>query len=597
MRTPTSVQTHDEDLKRRLDWSSITRLLALANPYRKVLAAAGVLVLLSTAIQLAMPVLIQSAVRSVRVGGGIASFDQQALVLVALVLFGAAIAYVRFQLSARAGNRIVRDLRLKMFSHLLTLPVAYFDRIRSGDISSHLSNDVSQLQLTLTDDLVQFAGNIVLLVGGIGLAVWMNWQLTIVVVSLLVAVMAFFVTFGRRLRQLTRKALDALSEAMGTMTESLSNVRAVKSFAREQYESKMAEHRLDVVFGFSMDGAKWEGVMGAIGGAGFTSMLIGVGWFGGRAVISGTMRVEDLIGFVASVFIISQPMAQLASLYTRLQRSVGAAERVFQILDEPSEPSDADSAEVFPNGPGHVAFQDVHFSYVPENPVFQGLSFDIPAGKVTALVGPSGAGKTTVASLLFRLYEPTQGQITIDGVPIAAIRRQSLREAVGIVPQDTILFNGTIRENIRYGRLTATDAEIEDAAKEANVHQFVMDFADGYETMIGERGVTLSGGQRQRVAIARAVLKNPRILILDEATSALDSRSEDLVKEALDRLMSGRTTLVIAHRLSTIRDADVIAVLVGGKITEIGKHEELLGQGGVYADLYRTSKGEEALPA
>ena len=422
----------------------------------------------------------------------------------------------------------------------------------------------------------------------------MNWQLTIVVVTLLAAVMAFFVTFGRKLRQLTRKALDALSESMGSMTESLGNVRAVKSFARESYEVEMAERRLDRVLDLSLQGAKWEGVMGAVGGAGFTSMLIGVGWFGGRAVIGGTMRIEDLIGFVASVFIISQPMAQLASLYTRLQRSVGAADRLFQILDEPPEPTDGGAAQDFIAGPGHVQFQDVHFAYVPENPVFSGFSLDIPAGKITALVGPSGGGKTTVASLLFRFYEPTRGQISIDGRPIRDLKRQSMRESIGIVPQDTVLFNGTIRENIRYGRLTATDEEIESAAREANVHQFVGEFANGFETMIGERGVTLSGGQRQRVAIARALLKNPKILILDEATSALDTRSEELVKEALDRLMRGRTTLVIAHRLSTIRDADQIAVLVGGRIVETGRHESLLKQGGVYTELYQAAaKSEE----
>jgi subfamily B ATP-binding cassette protein MsbA len=477
---------------------------------------------------------------------------------------------------------------------LLNLPVTYFDRTRSGDITSHLSNDVSQLQLTLTDDLVQFAGNLILLGGGIGLAVWMNWQLTIVVVSLLAAVMAFFVTFGRKLRQLTRQALDALSETMGSMTESLSNVRAVKAFAREQFEARMADQRLGSVYDFTMRGAKWEGLMGAIGGAGFTAMLIGVGWFGGRAVISGTMRIEDLIGFVASVFIISGPMAQLASLYTRLQRSVGAAERVFQILDQATEPADTDLASSFPEGPGAVAFRNVQFAYLAENPLFHGLSLDIPAGKVTALVGSSGAGKSTVASLLFRLYEPQGGTIEINGQSIATIQRRALREAIGIVPQDTILFNGTIRENIRYGRLSATDAEVEAAAREANVHQFVTEFAQQYDTMIGERGVTLSGGQRQRVAIARALLKNPRILVLDEATSALDTQSEALVKEALDCLMTGRTTLVIAHRLSTIRDAAQIAVLVDGQIVETGTHEALLHQDGRYADLYRAAATAEA---
>jgi subfamily B ATP-binding cassette protein MsbA len=283
---------------------------------------------------------------------------------------------------------------------------------------------------------------------------------------------------------------------------------------------------------------------------------------------------------------ITTPMATLASLYTRLQRATGAADRLFSILDVPAETPDMPDAVGFPHGPGEVRFDNVEFSYASDVPVLRSLCLTAPAGRVTAIVGPSGAGKTTIAALVYRFYDPQAGTITIDGVPVDQIRRGELREHVGIVPQEPILFNGTLRENIRYGRLDATDAEVETAAKSANVAEFAEWFPDGYDTRVGERGVTLSGGQRQRVAIARAVLKNPKILILDEATSALDTVSEALVKEALDRLMAGRTTLVIAHRLSTVQNADQIAVVVDGRIRETGTHRELLSIGGKYAELY-----------
>jgi subfamily B ATP-binding cassette protein MsbA len=286
-----------------------------------------------------------------------------------------------------------------------------------------------------------------------------------------------------------------------------------------------------------------------------------------------------------TVTIISGPIGTLAIQYARLQRAVGAADRLFSILDESPEPPDTQDARRFPNGPGEVVFDNLVFSYTPDTPVLQGLSLEVPAGKITALVGASGAGKTTLASLLYRFYEPQSGDILIDGVSVRRIRRQELRENIGLVPQEPILFNGTIRDNIRYGRLEATDAEIEEAARIANVEEFITPLPKGYDTVLGERGITLSGGQRQRVAIARAVLKNPRILVLDEATSALDTRSEMLVREALERLMQNRTTLVIAHRLTTIQNAHQIALIEAGQVAVIGRHDDLLREEGRYAAL------------
>jgi subfamily B ATP-binding cassette protein MsbA len=585
-RSPHSPSNHDEDLKRKVSWTSILRLIGLALPHRKLLTLAGILALFGTGVQLALPLMIRQTVNRVTTSQSVAELDRDAGIFLGIILLGAAFGYVQFILSSLAGNRIVMDLRLRLFAHLQRLPVTYFDRTRSGDLTSHLSNDVTQLQTTLTDDLVRLAGQLILLAGGIGIAVWMNWRLTAVVLTVLVLVMAFFVVTGRALRKINREALDSLADAMGAMTEALASIRLVKAFARESHEDARARQRLGKTFRLQMRGARWEAMMATVGAAGFTLMLIGCMWYGARGVLSGTFKVGDVIGFLVMLAFITQPMAMLAALYTRLQRATGAADRLFSILDEGAEESDAPDAVGFPAGPGEVRFQQVEFQYVPDTPVLSGLSLVAPAGKVTAIVGPSGAGKTTLASLVYRFYEPQGGSISIDGVPIRAIRREELREHIGIVPQEPILFNATLRENIRYGRLDATDEEVEEAARSANVAEFVQGFAEGYETMIGERGVTLSGGQRQRVSIARALLKNPKILILDEATSALDTKSESLVKEALDRLMSGRTTLVIAHRLSTVVNADQIAVVAAGQVEEVGTHEELLRLRGRYAELY-----------
>lgn len=586
MRRSNYSSTPDSDLKIKLTWGSVTRLIGLAAPYKYRLFASGLLMMVSTGVTLGLPLLIRVAVSRLEATHNASELDRYVLAMLGLLTLGSVLGYFQYLLSSYAGNRVIKDLRLKLFSHLQRLPVAYFDKKRSGDLSSSLSNDVSQLQTTLTDDLVRLPGHVIVLVGGISIGMWMNWRLAMIVVSVLAAMMAFFVVTGIATRLANRKALDALASTMGGITESLSNIRIVKAFAQEKHETARAESGLGEVLHLSMKSARIEGLMGTVGGAAFMLMLLGMLWYGGHGVLDGSLKISDIFGFLGAMFVISGPMAQIASLYTRLQRAVGASDRIFEILDQTPEIPDVPNAVGFPNGPGEVEFRNLRFAYELDTPVLKGLDLVLPAGKVTALVGPSGSGKSTVASLLFRFYEPQSGEISIDGVSVKDIRRHDLRDHLAIVPQDPILFNGTIRENIHYGRLDATDVEVEKAAQEANVAEFVNGFPNGYETIVGERGVTLSGGQRQRLAIARALLKNPRILVLDEATSALDTRSESLIREALDRLMVGRTTLIIAHRLTTIRNADQIAVLSGGEILETGTHNELLRLGGSYAGLY-----------
>ena len=596
MRSPGPSPTADQDKLAKPSWPSIKRLIGLSVPYWPLLTVGALLTLTSTAASLSLPWIIKRGFDETIATRSVTNLDWYAFVVVGVILLSSVINYGQFILIAYVGNQVIREVRSKLFARLLNLPVAFFDRTRSGDLASNLSNDVSLMQQTLASDLVGLVGNVLMFVGGTISAIGINPKLTSIVVGVLAIVMAGFVFFGRRLRKLTRQGLDALSDTMGAMTEALGNVRLVKAFARERYESDRANEKLATVFKLNMKTSVGEASMGTVAFTGIFLLFLGVVWYGGRSVLEGTMTVGDIGGFFVTVMLISGPMGNLASLYTRLQRAVGASDRVFALLDEQPEPvDDSGAAKPFPEGAGTVQFKSVDFSYVPGVAVLSRFDLTLAPGQVTALVGSSGSGKTTVANLLFRFYEPQSGQILIEGTDLRDVKREDLRTSIGMVPQDTILFNGTIQENIRYGRLDATDAEVAAAAKSANVHEFVQRFPQGYETVIGERGITLSGGQRQRVAIARAILKNPRILVLDEATSALDTRSELLVREALERLMAGRTTLVIAHRLSTVQNADQIAVLEQGRVMEMGSHQDLLAKRGRYAELVTVVFAEDQL--
>lgn len=565
------------------------RLLGLARPYAGSLAAACLLSLLSTGASLSLPVMARSALDQALRTHQAAAVDRFALELLGLIVLMFAASFGEYVLVAWAGQRVVRDLRARLFAQLQRMPVPFFDRTSSGGLVSCLSNDVTVVQQTLLEDIVRVVGSLFTLLGGLALAVYIDARLTAIVAGLLAATLGTLVVVGLRVRRLARETQEAVARTMGSVTEALANVRLVKAFAREVYEDRRVGDQLARVLRLGMRTSVFEAGTGALAQICFIAALIGVFWYGGRGVLAGRLTAGSLLAFLMTIAIIGGPMVSLAGFYARLQRASGAGDRIFALLDGDLEPPDPPAALPFPAGPGSISFVGVTFGYTADAPVLRDFSVELPAGRVTALVGRSGSGKTTVANLLYRFYEPQAGEIRIDGVPIPSLARTPLRERIGIVPQEPVLFEDTIRENIRFGRLDATDREVEAAAAAANAAEFIEELPAGYDTLVGERGITLSGGQRQRIAIARAVLKDPRILVLDEATSALDARSERLVREALARLRQGRTTLVIAHRLTTVRDADQIAVIEGGRIVERGTHEDLLRRGGRYAALYGTA--------
>jgi len=518
----------------------------------------------------------------------LADIDRIAVFLLIVFILQAIFSFFRIYLFVNVTEHVLADLRKDTYNKLIRLPMSYFSQNRVGDMNSRIATDINMLSDTFTTVVAEFLRQSMLIVGGIAFLAYTSVELTLVMLGIVPLVAVFAVVFGRIIRRISKETQDRIADSNTIVEETLSGITNVKSFANEMFESIRYAKSTDAIIEKALQGAKARGFFASFIILALFGSIVGVIWYGARLVNQDEMSFGNLIQFVLYSVFVGASIGGIAEMYAQIQKAIGAAERILEIMDEEPEPYEAVGPASVAAISGSLKFDNVQFRYPsrPDISVLNGVSFDAKQGETIALVGPSGSGKSTIASLVLRFYDPNSGTITIDGINTKDMGLEFLRNQMAIVPQDVILFGGTIRENIEYGKPGASLEEIEAAAKKANAHIFVDSFPEKYETVVGERGIQLSGGQRQRIAIARAVLKDPRILILDEATSSLDSESERLVQEALDKLMVGRTSLVIAHRLSTIRKADRILVLDKGTITENGRHEDLLEkEGGLYKGL------------
>ncbi|HEY6039222.1 MAG TPA: ABC transporter transmembrane domain-containing protein [Kofleriaceae bacterium] len=571
--------------RRRL--AVLWRLTALLRPHRGRFVLAVVTLLAASGITLAYP---QAARYAIDVGmHSKETHDLDLIVVGLLVLFAAnaVLVWLRHYSISWLGERVVADLRAMVVDRLITLPLAWFYERRSGELVGRLASDVTVVEDVVGSDLSMATRNAVQMAGSLVMLFVIDVKLTLLMLAIVPPIVLATMVFGRKIRLMTRGVQDQLAEVSGQVQESIGAIATVQAFVREADEATRYRNGVESAFRKTLDLVRWRAWFFSTA---MTAGYIGIAavvWLGGRALIAGRLSAGDLTSFFLYTFIVAGAVADLAGLWASLQRAAGATDRLFTVIDTEPEIRDAAKTMPLPAGRGRIELEAVSFAYPArhEQPVLRDVNLQIAPGESIALVGPSGAGKSTILALLYRFYDVDAGRVLFEGVDVRDLSLRDLRGALAMVAQEPVLFSGSIRANIAYGKQGASDAEIEQAARDANAHDFISGFPEGYATVIGERGTKLSGGQKQRIALARALIANPRVLILDEATSNLDAESEAAVQAALARIMEDRTTIVIAHRLSTVRDADRIIVIENAQIVEQGAHDELMARRGSYRRL------------
>jgi len=563
------------------------KILKYARPYTKSLVFAFVCLTLTSLVNLVLPLIVRNMINAVVILKDSQILDGLAWDLFFIIILQAVFAVTHNYVFGFVGHRMTTDFRIEFFSHIQSLSLRFFQERRVGEILSRMNNDISVIQNALISIPVALLRQSITLIGAMAIILYLNWKLTGLILLILPPLMIFARVFGKRLRIFSEKLQDQVAQAVVVLEEVASSIKIVKSFTRENYERERFKKEIETAFERAVDKLKISSFFGPFI-LGLTFMVSAVLiWYGGYQVMSGVTTPGELAAFFLYALIVAGPIGTFVRLYTQIQEASGAIRRVYEILDTAPTIDNPENPIFLENITGRIQFENVSFGYRQEFKILHNISFEVQPGQTVALVGPSGAGKSTVIKLLHRFFDASQGSIRLDEHDIRSLDRKSFLNQIALVPQETLLFGGTVKENILYGKLDATNQELEDAARKANAHDFIVDLENGYETIVGEKGVKLSGGERQRIAIARAILKDPQILVLDEATSSLDNRSEALIQEAVEKLMEGRTTFIVAHRLSTIHKADQIIVLEKGRVVETGQHEELMNNKNLYYNLYK----------
>jgi len=569
--------------------SKAIKIFRFVIPYKWTFVLGMVFLLLSNLTTLSFPLLIGEMTKVIE-GKSKFQINEVTLFFFAILIIQSILSFFRIYTFAQVSEKAMRDVRQTLYAKIITLPIFHFEKRRVGELMSRITSDITQLQDVLSITLAEFFRQIFTLVGGVALITYLSWKLTLFMLATFPLLVISAIVFGKFIRKISKKAQDELANTNIIVEETFQSIQAVKAFTNEKYEVNRYTNSLNKVVNEALKAATLRG--------GFVSFIIfalfggivGVVWYGAQLVAQGDLILADLLTFIFYTAFIGGSVGGLGDIYAQLQKTIGASDRILEILGDPSEVDIHESEMSAPITFGAIDLQDIHFSY-PSRPsveILKGISFTIEPGQKIAIVGTSGTGKSTLAQLMMRFYEPSQGKIMMGEYVIQDMPVGDWRKMVALVPQEVLLFGGSIRENIAYGKPGASEEEIQRAAEKAYAKEFIESFPEKYDTLVGERGVKLSGGQRQRIAIARAILKDPKFLILDEATSALDSESEKWVQSALEELMKNRTSLIIAHRLSTIRSADKIIVMESGKIVEMGSHENLMAKKqGVYQKMVK----------